>query len=257
MIHRFKPYLVLSFCLIYSNLAQGQNVWDHGGVIRGDTTQPIIYLIFTGGDYNDGGHFIRQVLSEFRVKAHFFFTGDFYRHAENELLIEGLIADGHYLGPHSDKHLLYAPWEDRDSLLVTEKVFIEDLESNYLEMNRFGILKQEAALFMPPYEWYNDSISAWTREMGLTLINFSPGTGSNADYTTPDMGEKYRPTDWIYHRILGFESNSPNGLNGFFLLLHIGTHPDRTDKFYYKLGPLLTELSSRGYSFELIGDLQY
>ena len=253
MICQIKPYLALSFWLFFLNASSGQRIIDHGGIIRGDTSQQVIHLIFTGGDYNDGGHYIRKILSHNDVKAHFFFTGDFYRNVENEMLIQGLKADGHYLGPHSDKHLLYAPWENRDSLLVTKQVFIEDISDNYLIMNRFSIYQRDASLFMPPYEWYNDSISAWTSEIGLTLINFSPGTGSNADYTTPDMGQKYRPTDWLYDSILSFESDSPTGLNGFYLLLHIGTHPDRNDKFYYRLEELIGELGKRGYRFELIG----
>jgi hypothetical protein len=47
--------------------------------------------------------------------------------------------------------------------------------------------------------------------------------------------------------------SNPTGLNGFYLLLHIGTHPDRNDKFYYRLEELIGELRKRGYRFELIG----
>jgi peptidoglycan/xylan/chitin deacetylase (PgdA/CDA1 family) len=36
-------------------------------------------LVFTGGDYADGGPHIRCVLRKRGVKASFFFTGDFYR----------------------------------------------------------------------------------------------------------------------------------------------------------------------------------
>ncbi|MCP4710490.1 MAG: hypothetical protein GY869_17850, partial [Planctomycetes bacterium] len=85
----------------------------------------------------------------------------------------------------------------------------------------------------------------------LTLINFTSGTTSNADYTTPDLGDRYQPSQKIYDKILSYEKNSPNGLNGFLLLLHIGTHPDRTDKFYHKLNSLITELKKRGYRFTL------
>lgn len=227
--------------------------WSYGGIIRGDTTEQKIYLIFTGGDYHEGGRFIRKTLRKQQVKASFFFTGDFYRLPANRKLIKGLRRDGHYLGAHSDKHLLYCDWANRDSLLVTQAEFLSDLAQNYREMARFGIAKTDAPFFLPPYEWYNDSISRWTGEWGLTLINFTPGTGSNADYTTPDMGDRYAPTDKIYRRILDFETNTPNGLNGFFLLLHIGTHPDRTDKFYYRLEDLLVELKKRGYGFLPMG----
>ncbi|MCB0588210.1 MAG: hypothetical protein KDD06_23155, partial [Phaeodactylibacter sp.] len=72
---------------------------------------------------------------------------------------------------------------------------------------------------------------------------------SNADYTTPDMGNRYRSSEEIMESILSYERESEHGLNGFILLLHIGTHPGRTDKFYYRLGKLIGELRERGYGF--------
>ena len=36
----------------------------------------------------------------------------------------------HYLGPHSDEHLLYNDWNNRDSLLVTHEQFIADMQNN-------------------------------------------------------------------------------------------------------------------------------
>ena len=118
-------------------------------------------------------------------------------------------------------------------------------------MAQFGISQNDASYFMPPYEWYNQQISDWTSELGLTLVNFTPGTRSNADYTTPDMGEKYVDSQYIYNRILQYEAQASNGLNGFILLIHIGTHPDRTDKFYDRLPDLIVELRERGYRFVL------
>ena len=222
---------------------------SYGAVVRGDTTKQEIHLVFTGGDYSDGGEYIRKVLNDNKVSAHFFFTGDFYRDVKNKELIEGLKNDGYYLGAHSNRHLLYAPWENRDSLLVAKQQFINDLSDNYKEMEKFGITKVNAQFFLPPYEWYNDEISKWTNELGLTLINFTSGTSSNTDYTIPSMGEKYLDSETIYNNILSYESISTNGLNGFLLLVHIGTHPERTDKFYYKLDNLINELQTRGYSF--------
>ncbi|HOJ18756.1 MAG TPA: glycoside hydrolase family 9 protein [Ignavibacteriaceae bacterium] len=231
-----------------------KDVYDRGGIIRRDTSKREIYLAFTGGDFFDGGVMISNTLRNLNVKANFFFTGDLYRNRLFGTVIRSLVKDGHYLGAHSDKHLLYADWSDRNKTLVTKEEFMSDLEANYSEMERFGIAKGDAEFFMPPYEWYNEEIAEWTAEAGLKLVNFTPGTLSNADYTTPDMGEKYVSSDSIYNRILGYEQKDPNGLNGFILLLHIGTDPARTDKFYYKLHELINELSARGYSFRRFGD---
>ncbi len=230
-------------------------IYRYGGIERLDTSSAIIYLTFTGGDYNDGGQKIQRYLKRENTKAHFFFTGDFYRNKENKRLIKALRRQGHYLGPHSDQHLLYASWEDRDSLLVSRAAFRKDLLANYETMAQFGIHMEEATFFMPPYEWYNQQISDWTAELGLTLINFTPGTRSNADYTTPDMGKRYVESARIFDSILQYEQQSSAGLNGFILLIHLGTHPDRTDKFYTKLPTLLQLLKGRGYRFELLSKL--
>jgi peptidoglycan/xylan/chitin deacetylase (PgdA/CDA1 family) len=116
-------------------------------------------------------------------------------------------------------------------------------------MKRFGIAKSAAPYFMPPYEWYNDSISGWAKDLGLVLINYTSGTYSNADWTHPELGKQYISSDTIYTRILRYESQSPHGLNGFLLLTHIGTDPRRTDKFYNRLDGFITELKRRGYRF--------
>ena len=203
-------------------------------------------LIFTGGDFADGGEHIRRVLREKGVRAGFFFTGDFFRSPANADLIRGLVADGHYLGPHSDKHLLYCPWENRSETIVTREEFRADLLANYQIMETFGLRREKARFFIPPYEWYNREIVGWARELGLVIFNFTPGTSSNADYTTPDMPE-YLSSQAIWDRIWAYGERDPDGFNGFILLIHTGTDPKRTDKFYFRLGRLIDELTAKGY----------
>ena len=229
--------------------------YAHDGIIRGRADEQALALVFTGDRYADGANHIRATLNRHAVKASFFFTGHFYREGAFADVITALRADGHYLGAHSDQHLLYCSWENRDSLLVTKTEFMDDLDGNYQEMARFGIRRADARYFMPPYEWYNAQISAWTKAFGLTLINFTPGTRSNADYTTPDMGARYVPSEVILQSILAYEQDDPNGLNGFILLIHIGTAPERTDKFYRHLDTLITTLLEKGYRFERIDAL--
>lgn len=228
---------------------------DHGAIIRGDLSTKTLTLVFTGDEFADGGAHIRRTLKQNKVTGAFFLTGNFYANAAFAKLIQRLKKDGHYLGAHSDKHLLYADWTKRDNLLVTEHEFKHDLLRNYQRMEKFGINFIDAPYFLPPYEWYNSTIVQWTRDLGLQLVNFSPGTRSAADYTFPEMGNRYLSSDQIYKSIIRCEESNAHGLNGFMLLVHIGTDPRRTDKFYKRLDKLIGELRSRGYRFVTINEL--
>ena len=212
-------------------------------------------MVSTGDGFADGGKYIAKVLKEENIHGSFFLTGNFYRNKKFKKIIKELKRNGNYLGSHSDKHLLYCDWEKRDSLLVTKQEFTEDLQNAYKELNKWNIEKNEAHYFLPPYEWYNDSIAKWTNEMGLQLVNFTPGTRSNADYTYPEMGNKYVNSDSVFNSIIHYEMRSSNGLNGFILLVHLGTDPRRTDKFYKRLPELINALKERGYQFVRIDEL--
>lgn len=224
-----------------------------GALIRTDTSRKNISLVFTAHEFAEGYKTVKEALDKHGIKASFFFTGDFYRKPENAFLIHDLIKEGHYVGAHSDKHLLYASWENRDSLLVTRGEFRNDLLTNYREMEKFGIPKDTAFLFLPPFEWYNDSISNWCSQLGIILVNFSPGTIANHDWTIPEPGNLYFSSDSIFNNILAYEGSK--NMNGFIMLLHLGTDPRRTDKFYFFLDRLIIELKSRGYYFPLLSKL--
>jgi peptidoglycan/xylan/chitin deacetylase (PgdA/CDA1 family) len=246
---------VLALTLLGSKEGTSQELtYDQGGIVRGDISKKEIALVLTGHDFAEGGTFVREVLARTEVSAGFFFSGDFYRREENATLIRGLKEDGHYLGPHSDRHLLYCSWENRDKLLVTKREFSDDILRNYRAMEAFGISREDSPFFIPPYEWYNSAIVSWAKELGLVLCNFTSGTLSTADYTTPDMAN-YRASTRIYQSIFERERADPYGLNGFILLLHIGTHPDRRDKFYRRLEELVSELRKKGYRFVRIDRL--
>ena len=124
------------------------------------------------------------------------------------------------------------------------------MKNNYDALETLGIHKDRSSIFLPPYEWYNDSISVWASEKGIKVINFTPGIISNADYTIPSMGKQYRSSEEIFNSIINFENK--NGLNGAIILVHIGTSPERTDKFYNRLNELIDKLKSKEYKFDLL-----
>ena len=123
---------------------------------------------------------------------------------------------------------------------------MDDMKKSYATLSRFGISKETAPYFIPPYEYYNSTVCSWAKQMGLQIINFTPGTGTNADYTTPDM-KNYRSSDTIMQRLLAYEHD--HTLNGHFLMVHFGTSPARTDKFYKRLPQMIKKLRQRGYTF--------
>ncbi|MEY4935544.1 MAG: hypothetical protein RIS64_1903 [Bacteroidota bacterium] len=219
----------------------------YGAIVQKDTARMKIQLVFTGHEFADGGQTILDVLKRNNIKASFFLTGDFYRNFPD--LVKTLKTEGHYLGAHSDKHLLYCDWKKRDSLLVSKADFRNDLKQNFVEMSKFGIAKEQAKYFLPPFEWYNSEIVAWCREAGLELVSYTSGTRSHTDYTTP-KDKNYMASKTIYRSIMDYEIRNPKGLNGFILLMHLGSDPLRTDKMYQRLERLVQELKEKGYSFE-------
>ena len=245
LVSRGRLYLSLLMCwLSLLPVAGDDKVYSHGGIIRGNDSLKQICLVFTAATWADGATYILPVLKEKHVSGGFFFTGHFYERYPD--VVRQLLRDGHYVGSHGYGHLLYCAWENRDSLLVTRQDFADDMHKAYSQMKRFGIKKSDAPYFIPSYEYYNDSIALWAKRMGLQVINFTPGTGTNADYTVPTM-KNYRSSKELYRNLMDYEEK--HALNGYFLMLHFGTHPERTDKFYHLLPQLIDELRARGYKF--------
>lgn len=219
----------------------------YGAIVRGDASKKQVALIFSADEFGEGATYIAKVLNNENQKASFFFTGNYLRVSENQDVVEELINDNHYVGAHSDQHLLYVPWENRDSLLISQEEFEEDIIENYNLLKKWGIGKSESRFFLPPYEWYNDSIAHWASEMGLELVNFTPGIRTPADYTWPEMGNRYVNNKIIFESIDDFKENNKNGLNGAIILIHAGTDPKRKDKFYHELPKLIELLKNDGY----------
>jgi peptidoglycan/xylan/chitin deacetylase (PgdA/CDA1 family) len=220
-----------------------------GAPVRGDTSRKELALVFTGGEFGEGTPHILDALAARKIKASFFVTGDFLRQPELRPLVRRMVADGHYVGPHSDSHPLYCPWEDRSKTLVTEAFFKADLKENTDDLRDLGALRtkpDQSVYFIPPFEWYNADQTRWAREMRVQLFNYSPGSGSNRDYA-PEGHKSFVPSRQIVDDILAYERKDPHGLSGFLLLLHLGSA--RTDKVHPEIDRLLDELRQRGYAF--------
>jgi len=246
-----EPTMDGTASLVYLLAAQQDQashfIFSHGAIVRGDSTRKTVALVFTGDEFGDGLPAITKALNKHKVPGSFFFTGRFYKNPAFQPAIKALRRQHHYLGPHSNQHLLYADWTRRDSTLVTADSFRTDLQHNLAAIQALGIDTTGPHYFIPPYEWWNDTVTAWAHAAGWQLINFTPGIRTNADYTYPEMGNSYLPSDKILQSLKQYRSTRPAGLNGAIILIHAGTDPRRKDKLYDHLDQLLTWLQSNGY----------
>lgn len=243
----FALLLMPVFSPVYADAQKADgNVYTRGGITQMNPQERKVALVFTGADMADGADTILSTLKRYRIRGHFFFTGRFFEKFPD--VVRRLLKDKHYVSCHGYSHLLYFPWDRSDTMLVSREEFRRDMEKAYETMASFGIKKKKTYYFIPPYEHFNDTISAWAKEMGLQLINNTYGTLTYGDYTTPDMA-RYYSSDYIMERTMRMAGEEPHGINGHILLIHFGTSERRTDKFYNRLPQLIENLKKMGYEF--------
>ena len=244
-------------CLLATaaGFSQQHFTFIQGAIVRGDSTRKELALVFTADELGEGLPSILHALKTEKVKGSFFFTGRFYRNQLFQKDIKQILQQGHYLGPHSDQHLLYCDWNKRDSLLVTKDSFERDISQNLASMKAAGITLFRPQLFIPPYEWWNDSIAAWSKANGLTLINFTPDIRTNADYTWPELGASYKSSEWLLDWLNETLTNHPEKFNGALVLIHAGTDERRKDKFYTKLKEMIAAFRQKGFRIRRVDEL--
>jgi peptidoglycan/xylan/chitin deacetylase (PgdA/CDA1 family) len=227
-------------------------VVDEGAIRRGSSGEKKVALVFTADEHVDGAEMVLTTLQERQLPASFFLTGKALDAPDMRSWTRRALTAGHYVGPHSDGHLLYAAWDDRESSLVDKELFQADLYRNLAELRELGAATNVPVYFVPPYEWHNSTHSAWAMELGCQMINFTPGSGSHRDFA-PEDHKAFRTSDELLRDILKYEDESSSGLNGHLLLLHLGT--TREDKMYAKLRALTDELRANGYHFVRVDEL--
>lgn len=226
-----------------------------GGYVRGPLDRQEVAFVFTAHDQAQGGVFVLDTLKERGLKGGFFLTGDFIRDPQFGEIIERMVADGHYVGGHSDTHLLYASWEDPPKLLVTREEFDADLDANLRELKNIGIRPEDYRLYIPPYEHYTQEVSEWAAARSITVFNFTPGTLTQADYREDD-DPRFLTADEMLETVWKRHAEDPHGLNGRIILVHIGTSPKRTREYLWaRLPDFIAGLEERGYRIVRIDEL--
>ena len=220
-----------------------------GAIVRVNPGQKVIYLCFTADVNFNGGETVLNTLKRHGVKGNFFLTGNCLRHEANRELIGRIVSEGHYAGGHSDGHVLYCDWGAARPALMSADSIIADLRANYAELACFGVGREQAQWFLPPYEHYSDFSVQVLEAMGLRVVNYTPGIGTPADYTTPDM-KSYKPAQPLISGLWKFEREQ--GLDGALLLIHPGVDESRPkgERLYNRLGEIIRYLKKKGYRFD-------
>ena len=224
----------------------------YGAIVRIEPQKKNIYLVFTADSMFQGGEKILKTLKKEKVKGSFFLTGNCLRMNEHRKLINEIIKAGHYVGGHSDRHLLYCAWENRDSMLVSRELLVADLRQNARELEHFDVTTDDSRWYLPPYEYYNEECVDLIENMGYRVLNYTPGSATPADYTTPSM-KNYQSSQKLIDRLYTFEKAV--GLNGAVILVHPGVDDSRTDRLYNRLGEIIQYLKKKGYSFKSLNEV--
>ena len=120
--------VVFILLIAVQTLQAQQKFDDYGAMIRSDHNTKTIYLCFTGHDFKEGFDHVLKELNDREIQASFFLTGYFI--AQNIDLVKRIKSEGHYIGAHSDAHLLYNDWSKRDSLLHSPEEIKMDIANN-------------------------------------------------------------------------------------------------------------------------------
>ena len=228
---------------------------SYGAIRRFNPSKKEIYLIFSADDMFNGGEKILQSLKKEKIKGSFFFTGNALRKPEFQDIIRQIVDEGHYVSGHSDKHLLYAPWDgNRDSMLISKDSILADIRLNAKELEKFGVLQSQSRFLLPPYEHYNTEAVNILSRAGYVPINYTAGTATPADYTIPSMSS-YVDAQTLIDRLYAFEKK--NTLNGAIILIHPGIEESRPDseRLYNRVREIGMYLKKKGYTFKTFKDL--
>ena len=233
----------------------GELTYDRGCIIRGPRDKRQMAIQITGDEFSEGGTKILDTFKERGIHATFFFTGNFYRNPEFQSIIKRAIREGHYVGPHGDKHLLYATWDNPPKLIVKKEDFAKDILDNLKTIEIYGIKRKDITIWNPAYQHYTAEVTAWGKELGLQAVNYTPGARTMADYML-DSDPRFLSARDMVNTVYEYEKKDPNGLNGFIMHMHIGAGPGRTKDHLYDLLPeLIDTLTEKGYKFVRVDKL--
>jgi peptidoglycan/xylan/chitin deacetylase (PgdA/CDA1 family) len=218
----------------------------NGAIARGPTNQPRLAIMFSCRESDGTSLAVVETLKVQQAKASFFVTSDFLRRPANRLLVQSLLAQGHYVGPQADSWTQFAV-SGAAPAAGTETPLPAETEAHFKQLAAFGVRQKDARFFLPTFDQLNPATATRAREWGLTMVAGTPGTLSFATATVEGTMQ-FVPSQAILESILKCEQES-GGLNGFLLLFQLDSGARQTDRFSSRFAELIGALRNRGYEF--------
>jgi peptidoglycan/xylan/chitin deacetylase (PgdA/CDA1 family) len=227
---------------------------------RGNRWLREVALTFDGHDLANVAEEILEILKAADVRVTMFLGGQFIRrHPE---MVRRMLGDGHEIGNHLDTHPHLTSYADNGRQATRPGLSREALSAELRRAEAsFGALtgRAMAPYWRAPYGEHNAEIRAWAAEAGYRHVGWTRGAGTAEDLDTrdwvADRGSRlYRTRAEVASRLLGFGQQTPEGLNGGIILMHLGSL--RTaDRPHEELPRVLQSLQAQGYRLVTISTL--
>jgi peptidoglycan/xylan/chitin deacetylase (PgdA/CDA1 family) len=221
----------------------------------GPRSHKLLALTFDGGAHANAADAILDTLRSRRVRATMFLTGNFMRRYPG--LVKRLIAEGHEVGNHTNRHPHLTTWEQDHTHTtrqgVTESMLRMELRRANKQFRRItGV--DLAPIWRAPYGEMNRTICGWAQKEGYVHVSWGQGRTWRENLDTNDWAPNehaaYKSPEEVYRKILDHATAGGAGLNGGILLLHLGTvRKNPEDQVHRILGRLIDDLRGQGYDF--------
>ncbi len=223
-------------------------------VERGPTDRREIVLTFDA-DGAQGAEVILDTLRQKRIQTTVFLTGKFMDKYPG--LVRQIVKDGHEVGNHTQTHPHLTTYDQNNRHEtrpeVTKEWFLDELmkpAAKFEELTGTPMAK----IWRAPYGEVNPQILRWAHELGYRHVGWTRDyahsmTLDSLDWVINRSDKNYQPGGKIIDRLLNFERESRDGVNGGIVLMHLGTERVAGDSVGLHLPRLIDEWRERGYRF--------
>ncbi len=218
-------------------------------ISRGSTSRKEIALTFDGGGGKSYTPEILDALASVGVTTTTFLTGAFMRQHPSDA--KRVHDSGHEVANHTMTHpwlSLAETWKTNPT--ISKETFAHELTA--ADNLYFGLTGSRfAKLWRAPFGARSQEILEWGHELGLTHVHWTHDT---ADWRTDSQDPLSNSGQEIVEMLLRHQLQTPHGLNGAIILLHLGAERS-IDPLYPRLADFCQQLKDEGFSFVTVSDL--